>query len=48
VENFDHTFELHEVKGWITARQPDYRLKRKAVELFWLPKHPDHTYHVIQ
>lgn len=43
----DGSFELHEVKGWITARQPDYRLKKKCIELFWLPKHPEYTYVVV-
>ena len=44
----DGSYELHEVKSWITGRRPDYRLKRKALELYWLPKNPDHTYHVIE
>jgi hypothetical protein len=41
-------YELHEVKSWITERRPDYRIKRKALELYWLPKHPEYSYHVIQ
>lgn len=44
----DGSFELHEIKSYITARRADYRLKRKAIELFWLPKHPEYTYHEIQ
>lgn len=47
VHNFDGSFELHEVKSYWTARLPDYRMKRKAIDLFWLPKHPDTTYHEI-
>jgi hypothetical protein len=42
------SYALHEIKSWITARRPDYRLKRKCIELYWLPKHPDTTYHEIQ
>jgi hypothetical protein len=48
VHNLDDSYELHEVKSWITERDATYRLKRKAIELYWLPKHPDHSYHVIQ
>jgi len=44
----DGSYELHEVKSWITERDATYRLKRKAIELYWLPKHLDHSYHVIQ
>jgi hypothetical protein len=44
----DGSYELHEVKSWITARDRTYRLKLKALELFWLPKHPEYTYHVIE
>ena len=44
----DESFELHEVKSYWTARLPDYRMKLKAINLFWLPKHLDTTYHVIE
>jgi len=44
----DGSFQLHEVKSFITARDRTYRLKLKALENYWLPKHPDHTYHLIQ
>jgi len=36
------------VKSWITAKDRTFRLKLKAIELYWLPAHPEYTYHVIQ
>lgn len=47
VHALDGSYELHEVKGWITEKQPDYKLKRKCIELYWLPKHPEYQYIVI-
>lgn len=47
VHNLDGSFTLQEIKSWITARRPDYRLKRKCLELLWLPKNLDHTYEEI-
>lgn len=44
----DDSYELHEVKSWITERDATYRLKRKAIELYWLPNHPDYEYKVIK
>ena len=41
----DHSYELHEVKGVETS---DWKMRRKLLELFWLPKYPDHTYHVFK
>lgn len=43
----DGAYELHEVKSWITMRLGDYRLRKKALELYWLPKHPEYSYHII-
>lgn len=48
VHNLHHSYELHEVKSWITERDKTYRLKRKCIELYWLPNHPDYEYKVIQ
>jgi hypothetical protein len=41
----DGSFELQEVKGVETA---DWKMRRKLLELFWLPKHPDHQYIVFK
>ena len=45
VHELDGTFTLLEAKGIETA---DYRLRRKWLENFWLPEHPDHVYHVVK
>jgi Protein of unknown function (DUF1064) len=45
VQNHDGSYELHEVKGVAT---PDWKIRRQLLELVWLPKHLDHTYHVIR
>lgn len=43
----DGTKELREVKGWITAREPVYRLKRKLIDAIWLKENPEFTYKVV-
>jgi hypothetical protein len=43
--NLDGSYELHEVKGFATE---DWKIRRTLLELVWLPKHPDHSYHVIR
>lgn len=43
--NNDGSYELVETKGFETEA---YRLKRKLLEVVWLPLHPDHTYTVIK
>jgi hypothetical protein len=45
VHQLDDSYTLEEVKGVETA---DWKMRRKLLELFWLPKHPDHTYHVFR
>jgi Protein of unknown function (DUF1064) len=45
LRNPDGSYELHEVKGFATE---DWKIRRKLLELVWLPKHLDHTYHVIK
>lgn len=44
VHENDGTYTLVEAKGFETA---DYKRRRKWLELFWLPEHPDHEYQVI-
>ena len=41
----DGTFELLEAKGVETS---DYKWRRKMLENFWLPEHPDHVYRVVK
>lgn len=41
----DQTYELLEAKGMETEV---YRLKRKLLEIIWLPEHLDHTYRVVK
>ena len=45
VHDHDGSFRLIEAKGFGTT---DYRMRKKWLENFWLPAHPDHTYHVIR
>lgn len=44
IEHLDGSFELYEAKGIETQ---DYKDRRKWLETFWLPFHPDHTYTVV-
>ena len=44
VHNHDGTFTLIEAKGFETD---DYKMRRKWLESFWLPAHPDHDYQVV-
>lgn len=44
VHNLDGSYTLLEAKGIET---PDYRNRKKWLENFWLPAHPDHDYHVV-
>lgn len=45
IHHNDGSFELYEAKGVSTA---DYRDRRRWLETFWLPEHPDHTYTVVK
>lgn len=45
IHHNDGSYELLEAKGVETA---DYKMRRKWLEAFWLPQHPDHTYTVIK
>ena len=45
VHEFDGSFTLLEAKGIETA---DYKIRRKWLENFWLPEHPDHVYQVVK
>lgn len=45
VHNLDGTYTLLEAKGFETA---DYRTRRRWLEKFWLPEHPDHDYEVVR
>jgi hypothetical protein len=45
VEENDGSFTLVETKGFETA---DYRIKKKLIEVLWLPEHPDHTYLLVK
>lgn len=39
------TYTLIEVKGVLTA---SYRIKKKALQLLWLPEHPDYTFEEVK
>lgn len=41
----DDSYELIEIKGMETTV---WRLKRKLLEIIWLPEHLDHTYTVVK
>lgn len=45
VHELDGSFTLVEAKGIETA---DYKMRRKWLENFWLPEHPDHEYVVVK
>lgn len=45
IHHNDKSFELLEAKGIET---PDYKWRRKMLELFWLPQNPDHSYSVTK
>lgn len=45
IHHNDDSFELIEVKGMETST---YRLKRKLLEVIWLPENLDHTYTVVK
>jgi len=45
IHHKDGSFELLEAKGVETS---DYKMRRKWLETFWLPIHPDHTYTVVK
>jgi hypothetical protein len=42
--NLDGTFTLIEAKGFETK---DYNTRKKWLEAFWLPEHPDHDYKIV-
>lgn len=45
VQNLDGSYTLLEAKGLETS---DYKTRRKWLEKFWLPAHPDHDYQVVK
>lgn len=45
IHNRDGSYTLLEAKG---VETPDYRTRRRWLEKFWLPEHPDHTYEVVK
>ena len=45
ITHLDQTYELVEAKGLELA---DYRTRRRWLEAFWLPEHPDHVYTVVK
>ena len=45
ITHHDGSYELIEAKG---LELGDYKFRRKWLEAFWLPEHPDHTYTVIK
>jgi len=45
IHHNDGGFELLEAKGVETR---DYQERRRWLETFWLPEHPDHTYTVVK
>jgi hypothetical protein len=45
VKQKDGSYELVEVKGFETDV---YKLKKRLLEIMWLPDHPDHTYLVVK
>lgn len=45
IHHHDGSFELMEAKGFETR---DYRQRKKFLEQFWLPEHPDHEYTVVK
>lgn len=44
VHNLDDSYTLLEAKGIETS---DYKMRKKWLEHFWIPAHPDHDYHVV-
>lgn len=45
VHEHDGSFTLLEAKGFETS---DYLERRRWLEKFWLPEHPDHVYEVVR
>jgi hypothetical protein len=45
VHENDGSYTLLETKGIET---PEWKLKRKILEIMWLPDHPDHVYKVVK
>ena len=45
ITHHDGSYELIEAKG---LELGDYKFRRKWLEAFWLPEHPDHTYTVVK
>lgn len=45
ITHHDKSYELIEAKG---LELGDYKMRRKWLEAFWLPEHPDHTYTVVK
>ena len=41
----DGSYELAETKGFET---PDYKIKKRLIEVVWLPEHPDHSYLLVK
>src|ERR1035437_9847541 len=45
VQHNDKSFELVETKGFET---PDYKIKKRLIEVIWLPLHLDHCYTLVK
>jgi hypothetical protein len=45
IHHKDGSYELAETKGFET---PDYKIKKRLIEVVWLPEHPDHTYLLVK
>jgi hypothetical protein len=45
VKKLDGSYSLDETKGWETDV---YKLKKRLLEIMWLPFHPDHEYNLIK
>lgn len=45
IQHNDDSYELVEIKG---AETSTWRLKKKLLEIIWLPEHPDFIYTVIK
>lgn len=45
IHHNDGSYELAETKGFET---PDYKIKKRLIEVVWLPEHPDHTYILVK
>jgi hypothetical protein len=45
IHHNDGSYELAETKGFET---PDYRIKKRLIEVVWLPEQPDHCYTLVK